>query len=167
VKNFKSIAERNAEFAGMTKMEKRVALAKDVLTQMELQNFIPTPGTYIDSFGGYDKDEFGVTDYGKPIIQETCNVCALGALTLSLLDGDAVNSTGRNKVSCHDALDVAGLWSTKETEDIERAFEGGHYRDAFGNYSHQPEAEFRMKEIMLNIIQNDGIFNGKQLPFKY
>jgi hypothetical protein len=160
VKNFKSIAERNAEFAGMTKMEKRVALAKDVLAQMEMKKFIPTPGTYLSSYAGMNED-------GTAKIAETCNVCALGALTVSLIDGDAFSDYGENKVSCYGVLDRAGLWTRSETENIERAFEGGYYSNSDGDYDHQPTAEFRMKEIMLNIIQNDGIFNGKQLPFKY
>jgi hypothetical protein len=162
MKNFKSIAERNAEFANMTKMEKRVALAKDVFSQLEMKKFIATPGTYINSFGGYENG-----DYTKPIVLETCNVCALGALTVSLVDGDAFNSDGHSRVSCHDTLAETGLWTSSELEDIECAFENAYLTDDQGYWDRSPPAEDRLKEIMLNIVMNNGEFKGKELPFKY
>lgn len=160
MKNFKSIAQRNAEFAGMSVMQKRVALAKDVLSQLEMKKFIPTPGTYLNSFGGYEDG-----DYTKPIVQETCNVCALGALTVSLIDGAAFNDAGQTNVSCYGVLCDAGLWSIREVETIERAFENGHYRNFRGRWASQPDPETRMKEIMLNIVRNEGNFVVSELPF--
>lgn len=155
MKNFKSIAERNTEFANMTVMQKRVALAKDVLAQLEMKKFIPTPGTYLDSRDGTDNTT-----------RETCNVCALGALTVSLIDGDAFTEWGGSNVSCYDVLTAAGLWTYKETEAIEHAFEGAHYRNEYGEWDGAPDPETRMKEIMMNIVRNEGNFVVSELPFK-
>ena len=163
MKNFKSIAKRNAEFANMTKMEKRVALAKDVLDQLELRKFIPTPGTYINSFVvGYEDQE-----RQTPIIAETCNVCALGALTVSLIDGDAFNEYGNNQVSCHDVLSKNNLWNREESYEIENVFENTYQYKDIARRNDYVEPEVRMKEIMLNIVRNNGEFKGEQLPFYF
>ncbi len=156
MKNFKSIAERNAEFATMTINQKRVALAKDVLAQIEMRRFEAMPGTYMsstlqDEDGGYVLDSNGYTQAG-----ETCRVCALGALTVSLLDGDAFTPGGNSAVGCYEAL--GPLWPYKDASEIESAFE---------NYKNPaPDAEGRLKEIMLNIITNEGEFDKSQLSWK-
>lgn len=77
------LKKANAKFAKMSKTQKRVAIAKDVIAQIKCEKFIPETSIYV-SFA----KPLGPKDEGKelqkllPLVGE-CTVCARGALFLS------------------------------------------------------------------------------------
>lgn len=156
---FKSIRERNAEFDSLSLMEKRVALAKDVLAQLELKKFSACSGTYIL-----------VQDQNTE--NEVCNVCALGSLVMSLVDGEAVDENGYEAVGCAAILDQNDLWTWRESDMIEAAFEGwqlDYYNPETGDLEkqyvfsrHSQKSTTRLRVLMENIVRNSGNFNPEE-----
>ena len=136
----------------MTKAEKRVSFAKEVLKQFELGNFISMRQVYCDAFNG------------------TCDVCALGALAVACCGPrDYMNS--KQVVDCLKPNFVAS-----QIELIESAFEitdGSFVRTnndevciskpsqrvlAANKYKSTNSRKERLKKIMRNIIRNKGMF---------
>lgn len=82
----------------MTKAEKRVAIAKDVLNQIKAKKYKAVPGTWFHDSKGQDLDDFmfcasdcnrNTVDAKKDVVDKlvgTCSVCALGSLFVSAID---------------------------------------------------------------------------------
>lgn len=110
----------------MTPAEKRVAIAKDALAQLKTKVIQPTPGTY----GNY-RDSSGerVTqgDLGKSLCvpePPTCEVCALGALTVGLaLEGQSLQVEGGMLMGSVFSY-LREFFDLKDLVLMETAFEG-------------------------------------------
>jgi len=83
----------------MTKAEKRVEIAKDVLKQIKANKYRPTSGVWVMDANGNevsdliyrarDKDCYAVVDLKKDVVCKLngeCDVCALGSLFVSAID---------------------------------------------------------------------------------
>lgn len=128
----------------LTKWEKRVEIAKDVLKQIKANKYRPTSGVWvIDEYGyevcdlvSYAKqvEEVDVVDLKKDVVcklQGTCDVCALGSLFMSAIDkfnhtklnpGYFVDWTDREDSKYNPLLK---WFSAKQLLLIESTFENG------------------------------------------
>lgn len=109
----RKIAASNAKFLAMTSAQKRVALAKDVLSALAAKEMTEKHNVYCD------------------FRESACNVCALGALFVAaepLLNEEAkYESDGpgfHNDTAMRHALDAAGIFTTQQLWSIEGSFEG-------------------------------------------
>lgn len=169
MQNLKTIAERNAEFAQMSLMQQRVAIAQDVINQLNARKFKATTGVYVRA--------------NKWAQEESCQVCALGALAVSVADGamfdkyGGYTDYGSNQSDCR--LQLSSFWDEKELDEIEAAFERWVLRDQMTgeeihNFSYKRlepgspwrNSEERMKCIMQNIVDNNGEFRPEQIPWR-
>lgn len=169
MQNLKTIAERNSEFAQMSLMQQRVAIAQDVINQLNARKFKATTGVYVRA--------------NQWAQEESCQVCALGALAVSVADGamfdkyGGYTDSGSNQSDCH--LQLSSFWDEKELDEIEAAFERWVLRDQktgaelhnftytyLGSSSPWHNSEERMKCIMQNIVDNSGVFHPEQIPWR-
>lgn len=138
-----SIRERNEQFASLTVADKRVAVARDVIAQLDLKQLIAHSGVYAD-LRGANKEE--------------CHVCALGALGVSVLNGSALHCSA---YSLREGL--AGIFDRDVLVEVEQAFE------CWDKYEHGGGGtlsdEDRLRQIMQNIIDSGGDFVGSDLPW--
>jgi len=157
---FQSLARRtkasNAKYAQMSRAEKRVTIAKDVIKAIAAEQIIPTHGDYfsLSSYSYYPDDQASLQDLLPTL--PACNVCAKGAI---LICGVA----RQNKVTYGQADDwgtyhgarlsrvLGGVFSPTQLSLIEEAFEDA--RDANGE-----ETNATMTKIMKNIVKNGGTF---------
>lgn len=81
-----ALRKSNAAFKKATKAEKRVMIAKDVLTQIKAKRYIAESGTWVDPNWNIRNEIDGTESVQKLFADrtiETCNVCALGSLFMS------------------------------------------------------------------------------------
>lgn len=145
------IAERNEKFASMSRMEQRMEIARDVLQQIWSGQMEPTKGTFVE----------------KRWNEDSCTVCALGALALSCFNGKAV---GRGRETLHELL--SPYFDSDELSTIEGAFEGWYefYISRLvgpigATYMEMLPSDYRLTVIMLNVIRNKGKFVKEQIPW--
>lgn len=138
-----SISERNEEFANAAPARRRVLIAQDVLAQLKAGTLQAESMVYASPRG------------------ETCHVCALGALAVSVMNGGAI---GKFASRLRDGLE--GHFDRHVLKNIERAFEGWTLPESTGTFetmfSRLPDHD-RLRMIMENIIANDGEFVIQQL----
>lgn len=141
-------------FGQLSKAQKRVTVAKDVLKWLASGKITATPGWYLS-----------VDVKGKTVNGHTCEGCALGAVfacavernpRLNELDNIELNS--RSDMHRH----LAGIFSKEQLDAIEDAFEQTQmYKgegSGAGGFSRSSVAKTRMRQIMENIVDNDGTF---------
>ena len=134
-------------------MQRRVALARDVLAQLEAKKIIPEYGTYVSA-----SDAF-------------CETCALGAMMVSCCGVDDADGAREDDViEC-----LVPLFSRRELAEIEASFEGDtgmpmqhraryasarlrRFAEVFEGTAEHIPPEARLRAIMSNIIANDGEF---------
>lgn len=162
------VAKDNLAFAGMSRPEKRVAVAKDVLKWIELGKLNPKQMTYL------------VSDAGM----QSCTACALGATfaCLTVKTNDLANqkeAVGAIGSSNHlywnddDAMrtKLREVFTPQQVANIESAFEGDEFTcdNDTGGYAMPTrkavefnagitDAAERLTRIMKNIIRNGGEF---------
>lgn len=160
------------KWSEMTPSEKRVTLAKDVISQLKKEKLNACSGTYlmIDNL-----DNVEVNEQLNKVLkkQGTCEVCAKGALFIShimrnnhftIADYHSFSKTDNEKIKER----LGSLFSLPQLELIEKAFEGENVdndlkdgtlidlADEFhDNYKDDTE---RLIAIMQNIIKNKGTF---------
>lgn len=173
---YKRIKRSNEKFAAMSKAEKRVQIAKDVLLQIEAKRIKPQAGVYIQA---KVKNTFAFgKEWDDPIINEkeqvqdtlknaTCDACALGSMFICAVDRHdrlriknlntfAVSAYPKDKnaeieLGGSDMYDyLSKFFSSDQLVAIEDAFEGD-YKDISSDKK-------RLKAIMNNIIKNNGKF---------
>lgn len=129
----------------LTKAEKRVEIAKDVLKQIKANKYNPTCGIWVMDSYGYEVDdlisytkvvkETDAVDLKKDVVCKlngTCSVCALGSLFVS-----AIDKFNHTKLLPGYYVDFAvpedskynpllKWFSAKQLLLIETTFEGGH-----------------------------------------
>lgn len=154
---------KNKKFNTMTRAQKRVAIARDVLKQIKLKTKIRS-GRYWDL--PRNQSVYGRSDLRKPIV---CRCCAAGAAILSGIRlFNQVNVCQQNGCDS-DAVEVANKWfSRRQLALIERAFErlacplsdditvNGERAEKF-NRGVKSNTE-RAVRIFKNIIANNGTF---------
>jgi hypothetical protein len=177
-KETKRVKQNNEIFDKSTPAEKRVLIAKDVISGLKKKKLISTPGCWVSNNANYgdlfDMDKVDPDTELKTILDKipSCNVCALGGIFVSTVKRF-------DKLKCKDEFampDIADFlpylkkfFSEKQLNLIECAYEIGEgwaYDDgesksmrnarAFGE-SFGDSTE-RMVAIMKNIVKNDGLF---------
>jgi len=183
-----SVEEKNKEFKKSTKPQQRVLVAQDVLAQIKAKRYLASPGTW--AIPTYDnpknvKGEESVQKLFATQAIKTCDVCALGGLFMSCTNlnnnttveelgqasdlgdtleyGDEKLSNGLNRIFTHKQLELIENYfenadgyfgseiATKMTDHI----------NLFNNKYPNPQA--RLKEIMNNIVENNGTFVPSKL----
>jgi hypothetical protein len=74
------IEKWNTYFNSLTKPQKRVAIAEDVIKQIKAKKYLPTNLTYIEVLNGAENDKYQVQQHFNKV---KCECCALGSLFLS------------------------------------------------------------------------------------
>lgn len=124
-------------FKKMSKAEKRVAIAEDVIAQIRCETYVPTSGTYVEINASSKAADKGFDVYSmntKPadlMMQEgmlSCNVCAKGAMFLSHVrkdvDSCTIDQARRGADERHIEHELTDLFSEEQLDMIEAAFEG-------------------------------------------
>lgn len=175
------IKESNKRFDSMTPAERRVAVARDVLKQLNKKKIVASnQGDYVHVNG---RVPTSVVDDTNTLVTEvfagtTCKCCARGAMFVSAcslfnapklselrLDEKIKDLNGRDL-----RLQENQLFTRRQIDMIETAFEGwpiynsaeklpADFRNAAEQfYRANPSATKRMRMIMLSIIRNKGEF---------
>jgi len=160
-------------FNRLTREEKRVAIAKDVLAQIKAKRFEARCGIYVSGKAepGSTKEPFAAA----PKEIKKCNVCALGSLFMA--KGDLVPNT-LDRLEIYDgfigserpAEQLGAYFSQDQLDLIESAFEGADYSHDGTSYreivvdrfygweASQEDQNELLKCIMANIVRNRGTF---------
>lgn len=171
----------------MTREERKVQIAKDVLARLDANKLIAKHDSWIKE--KWDIKEFGLETELQEIIKgKTCTACAVGALFVCKID--RVNSLKLSDLNVNydeqafvSAADMEyyldDCFSFEEIMLIESAFENGcgAYSGA-SRYFPTPRIideedvlnawfspEQRIRILMKNIIDNEGVFNPDYKPW--
>ena len=160
----------------MTKAEKRVAVAKDVIAQLNRGKLTATTGLYFEA-KNCDKSFDGEVQLQEVLKHiPKCEVCAKGALFVGMINKyndftinvdyytnypKASQITSCVNIHFYDKLKT--LFTEKQLTAIEVYFEGWRRVKAPSFYEKNPNAKKRMILIMKNIIQNKGTFKPSLL----
>lgn len=155
------VGKKNEQFSKLSKQAQRIAIAKDVLELLKIDEVKPKRGVYIDldvssgdyparllENGGYDGD-YSVQQFLP--YAETCTVCAIGSMVVSKcrINGDAevlyLDGVGSN-AECGD--------STPLYETLEKYFP--HLQLSL------IETAFETNDMMWDDVQDDFYDNYKQ-----
>jgi hypothetical protein len=175
------LAARNAAFDALPLHEQAIAVAKDVINQLDDHKYLAETGNYVF----YTGSRLDLPQSFQEVLETTqsrCEVCALGGMFVS-------TARLRNRISTQQALmnvsdvmvhAIEDIFPEKELRAIEFVFEGynaSHYdftyeeTNALVNYAEVvrggvlkelpwPDRKgVHMRRIMQNIIDNDGTFN--------
>lgn len=160
----------------MTKAEKRVAVAKDVIAQLNRGKLTATTGLYFKA-KSCNKDFTGEVELQKVLKHiPKCEVCAKGALFVGMINKyndfklnlkyDYGNDEINDEVNDSLYPKLKTLFSGKQLRLIEAYFEGWNKFDIENThnfYEKNPNAKKRMILIMENIIKNNGTFKPSLL----
>ena len=171
-------AEKNEDFSKMSKLEKRVVLAKDVIAQIEAKRYTARLGTYLDirdkKVERYtERSSLDKTKIGEKNV--VCEVCAIGSLFVSnaILSNKKLTDDDDKMLSS-----LRSIFSKKDMRTLEYLFEGRDIDDMFEAKTPkniqikkdiakyrvgQRGAEQRLVNIMQNIIDNKGNFKYKSI----
>jgi hypothetical protein len=139
-----TIKEKNQAFSKMSKMHKRIAIAKDVIAQVKAKKFKASPGTYCKlklnkrhKFKTEGEVELQLLMEDGAI--NKCNVCAIGSIFASKvsignkfkIEVRDVGGWGDSELTIDTDLDdddmmpsLRGIYTEKELRLIEYVFEG-------------------------------------------
>ncbi len=146
------------------KNQECVAIAKDVLRQLETGKYIAQRGDYlmhVISADTYDHPAFddnilrakGDLQSALKIIKPICRVCAVGSMFISAVRKfDGFNSNGYWYDEAMKRI-LRRFFTSAEVRNIEEAFE---FRE------HGEHSDTRLRRIMKFIIKNNGNFDHKQ-----
>ena len=134
----------NTEFENMIDSQKRVAIATDVIQQLNAGEIVPVIGFY-----------YKENSHGYP-----CEVCALGALFRSKLKLNypkevKLPSTFKDQHSGYIFKILSEYFPFKMLNEIEEAFENS---EEYFSSSARLNRFVILEEIMKNIIKNNGEF---------
>ncbi len=177
----KRIKKANTRFARMTDAQKRIAIAKDVIKQVNAKRIKPTRGIYLETkFAG---SKITIADVGlemelKALYENmpSCNACALGSMFVcavskfnNLSIEEHINDGRKIEYdkNVYDTIKVQEIYygrpteylgqffSTAQLDELERAFEADKSWDPRSSTE-------RLIAIMKNIIRNKGTFDAAQ-----
>ncbi len=149
------------EFKKLSKAEKRVAVAEDVIAQIRLERYIPESGTYveIDKTDKVWEKNRKLEEAGKPLIDVDeqpvdvmlaqgmvqCTVCAKGAMFMSHIRKDSNTCTVDSAKEGDDEQEIENrltdLFSEEQLDLIESAFESNA-----DHYDHEGHDDFFDKD---------------------
>jgi hypothetical protein len=132
------------EFRKLTKPQKKVAVALDVIAQIKAQRYKANSGQYIGASRTQEEEWCKLAESREGDIQSTlseikyCEVCAVGSCILSVTKYE-------NKLKWHDIGRVSSDCSSKVTDVLKKVFTGkeltilevmfeGYYNDGGDNY---------------------------------
>ena len=176
----KQIKNLNDKFKSLSKAQKRVLIAKDVIAQVKTKKYKAITGSYISN--AYFLNKYNLEDSIQNRIDEVyCECCALGACLLSttkfknkLTFGDVFGSGGLTAYNDSWGL-LREVFTPNQLTLIEDAFEAGAGGSRVGvmrgskttNKERVKSTNFglayvtnkrRILGIMKNIIKNNGTF---------
>lgn len=162
----KQIKKSNKKFDKMTREQKAVAIAKDVLKHLRYTNFNNSQH-YCEGVVKLPVNTNVNTNMQPHVnVLRKCNVCAIGGMFLSyihLFDQVVFSDVGYLESSEISALPV--IHTTRTTisdklQDIFSSLQLGEIEEAFERrwVNVYPEPKDRVKAIMNNIIKNNGMF---------
>ncbi len=161
-------------FAKLTKSEKRIQIAKDVLRHIKTKRIAPANCVIVER-------DLLLNNSGKELQKvfekaKGCEACAVGSLFLSLIDREneclindkvcGFNRSGDFKLRDYSLQRLSKYFDKKQIFVIENAFESGsgmfskrtkigkRYFDLFDVQYTESYSTFRLVAIMLNIIKN-------------
>lgn len=164
-------------FEKLTKKQQRIAIAKDVLAQLDARKIIAEAGRYAVR---RTKWQYNQEAHTSEQVDDGCQACALGSLFVCAVELDGKPPGPRERGSIyglpHTAYDsrqpvinkLLPYFSKTQLNLIESAYErhpynGNGYKSrdaiAFGKrYDSNDYDDLRLRVIMQNIIDNDGRF---------
>lgn len=183
-KDNKRISDRNYRFNKMTSEQKRVTIAKDVIALLNAEKLVASCGTYLEFSDAKLKDKYWGDGYEDPkdgtadvkihsLIESSpsCEVCGIGACFVAAVRRADKCTVGDMSNPNDDSFmrDYLKQWfSRDQIQLVEAAFETDsvfcYTQDedlveravAFG-FKFTNDSD-RLKAIMENIIENEGIF---------
>lgn len=158
------VQEANKRFAGLTRLQRCVAIAKDAIWQVQQKSIMPTSGNYFCRTSDYDETK------------AVCKGCAMACLFAGLADhkkikGDKAESYFADSDIIPHMRDI-DAFTRDELREIEAAFEGfadcseKGWFDRHISYdadNNENDAE-RFLAIAANIIHNNGTFTPDKDP---
>lgn len=160
------------KFNALTKPEKRIAIARDVLAQIAAEKIEVEGGSYFQLDLPVTCKFTEDTDLQSllPKARE-CTVCAKGALFFAhvgIADKVTVGYQRYRSSVCLDEVDVCSpllaYFTQSQLDAIEGCFEGGMNGEGDEwNYLF-PDATTRLRAICENIITHEGKFKPRVLP---
>jgi hypothetical protein len=176
---------KQTPFSKLTRAQKRVRIAQDVLAQLESGEISATHGIYLENKNRNKmvaKNADGDTELCDILNSTQCRVCGIGALFVGAVKlADRLKIRDLNRKSSSDygrGYDVRQLWSDDirsylhrffskdQVAAIEAAFERGVVEHVAARVF-APKvkgAKNRMRLIMENIIVNGGTFKWNVQP---
>ena len=173
--------EREAEFLAMTPAQKRVAIARDTIEQIEAQKFIPQQGVYFhwvnpaDHYGDRPPGFDCRSDAREALEDNTvkCTGCALGGMFASFIRrvdgvdvqtarGSASEDIKRRMSEFFDEHTLTRIeyaferWTSDPARESDSAWEDLRRHGRWGKKFRTSEK--RLTAIMKNIIRNRGEF---------
>jgi hypothetical protein len=151
----------NERYKLMTRKQRKVAIAKDVIKQVNAGVFdAKSQHGYVVPMNGYLNGP--VEQRNAIAVAKECHVCARGALMLSRIakfNDMVINPICGNIEQEQTAKALEDAFTSRELYEIERAFEGGEdgsdYRRFFLDHKNSNN---RLIAICQNIIDHKGTF---------
>lgn len=106
----KQITKWNEDFKKLTKAEKRVAIAQDVIAQIRAKKYVPETGAYVTFRNNCELEEDDSIQ--KNFDKVSCNVCAIGSMFMS-------NVKFTNKFSMYEVNNMDG---TEQADILKKYF---------------------------------------------
>ena len=153
----------------MTRAERRVAICKDVIKQLDAGRYIARSVYLKVTKGGSELTE----TKDNPISDKTCYLCGKGAMFVSKVSKfNGVEPFVPDSTKHSDVLKgVSDAFSRDQMDNIERLFEGYFSSitllgDDYGDWLNWKDIskDERLRIICQNIIDNEGTLKPKQLP---
>ena len=170
------MAVKQKTYKQMSRKEKKIAIAKDVIANIHLKNLnIQSGNAYMDSGEIYVEDDLEVLCKYLPsekvaeLLRPKCEFCALGAMMICKVAKFNNYEFNHNSYIDRDTTTEAlkDAFSEDELEDIEAAFELWSDRSGrvislpdniIKNWESIKNAEDRLLAIMQSIIDHNGVF---------
>lgn len=163
----------NKEFNRLSNKDKRIALAKDVIKQLEANKIIPTCGVFVQNWELRSR----ISRLNEPMELQLllenyppCLVCAKGALFITDIMARNNFSVDKNKGLMRGTANSVipkrlPFFSILQLNLIEKFFEGWvtNADSAYKFKTKYPKDNERLIKIMQNIIDNDGKFVPEKL----
>lgn len=184
----KVIAKKNAEFAIMTKSQKRVAVAKDVIASLKSGQIKAIQGTWVEPLRRENfvpENKVGDVEFCDILNKTKCKCCGLGALFVeavkrfnkfkSVADVDHYDVYDYlDKIFSEEQLNMiectfeCGLGSTRKSDFKDVIYQSSYsYLNSYTSKTYDNCIRFgeafktpklRMIAIMQNIVNNNGTF---------
>lgn len=173
----KYLRRRNERFEKLSVEQQRVAIAKDVISQLNAKKLIAATST-----GYLGWDQFGSSipsrthnlnhrlnprlrgrEASECTAQLQCTVCGIGSLFVSALEFVDEKRVDKSIDRRHVHVEYLERWFSPEQLDlIEEYFESPPYGSLYREVRGDLDADLRLTMIMENIISNDGVFDPKR-----